>query len=226
MSALRILLLLVAGAAGCGGAGLAPGAYVVVSHAATFHAAAAPDGIRFRAQKDPPRADAAEDAAGGVVLRVRSTRDGWAEVENPTAAEVTGHCRGALDELSPFRLRFFVPVEALDRVVARPVHDIYPDGTRIDLLPGLPLGPPDAAGRERAWRADATLLLALPADAVARGYAAPTPETIRTFAVKPDELPEDAPVLIGGARLTVGPHVVETRDALAVRARRTGAGVL
>lgn len=225
MIALRVLLPLLAGSAACGG-GLAPGAYVVVSHAATFHASAATGGLGFRAQSDPPLADAAEDAAGGVVLRVRSAKDGWTEVENPTPAELGGHCRGALEEIAPFRLRFFVPAEALDRVVARPVHERYPDGTAIDLLPGLPLGPPDGAGREPAWREGMTLLLALPADAVARGYAAPTPETIRAFAVPSDELPEDAPVLIGGARLTVGPHVVETHQAMSVRARPTAKGVL
>src|SRR5262249_7556764 len=151
---------------------------------------------------------------------------GWVEVENPTAAELTGHCRGALDELSPFRLHFFVPAEALDRVVARPVHETYPDGTRIDLLPGLPLGPKGAAGRSTAWRTEATIRLELPAAAVGRGYAAPTPETIRAFAVTPGDVPEGAPVLIGGARLTVGPHVVETHNALSVRARPTAAGVL
>ena len=227
MNALRVLVPLIAGAgaAACGG-GLAPGAYVVVSHASTFHASAATDGIRFRAQTDPPLADAAEDAAGGVVLRVRSVENGWAEVENPAPAELGGHCRGALEEIAPFRLRFYVPAEALDRVVARPVHERYPDGTSIDLLPGLPLGTPDGAGREPAWRSNVTLHLALPADAVARGYAAPAPETIRAFAVPPGELPEDAPVLIGGARLTVGPHVVETHQAMSVRAHPIAEGVL
>ena len=212
-------LVLVA-VAGCAApARVAPGAFVVVSHATTFHAAAADDGIRFRAQSGPPPTDAAEDAAGGVVLRVRAASAGWVEVTNP--AEAKGHCGRALDEIEPFELHFFVPAAALVPVVARPYRAAYPDGTSIELRPGLPLGPPDAAGRFPALRPEARLELALPTDAVARGYAGPAPAFAPAAPV-----PDDAPVLIGGARLTVGPHAVVPRAAMAVRATPRGAGTL
>lgn len=203
------------------------GDYAVVSHAAPYFIAARADATSFRAQTEPRVPEPEADAAAGIVLRVISARDGWVEVENPSTVELATHCRGALDELDPFKLRFFVREDALAWVVTRRYTETYPDGTRIDLMPGLPLGPPDGAGRLPGLRRAVKLLLAMPAGAAGRSYTAPTPDLAKSFEVDEEApWPDDAKGVIGEARLTIGPHELVMRQSDMLVARPTKGGWL
>lgn len=200
----------------------------MVSAAVDYHAAPREDALRFRAQREPRSSDPAEDAARGVVLRVLGVQGGWVEVENPGSDEVAAHhCRDPLAGLDPFRLRFFVSADALAPVLARRFTHRYPDGTAIDLLPGLPLGggPP---GMQTSRRAFGSLTARLPPAAIALSYpAAPAPAVARfRQAADAAASAEGSEIVIGGARLRAGPHSVVTGQAIAATPRRTGGAVL
>ncbi|HEY8142036.1 MAG TPA: hypothetical protein VIG06_05170 [Kofleriaceae bacterium] len=212
-------------------AGPRRGEYAVVSHGADFYLAPRENAVHFRAQKEPRTTDATEDFATGVVLRVLGARDGWVEVENPGDEEVEAqHCREALGGLYPFRLHFFVREDALGLVVARRVSQKYPDGTSVDLMPGLPLGRAAPARRHTSRREFGALRLELAAGSVGRSYAPATADVAKRFRTAAKAAEEDSgegkDILTGDATLHAGPHEIVTGKPAYATARRVAGGLL
>ncbi|HEU5059684.1 MAG TPA: hypothetical protein VFU21_24300 [Kofleriaceae bacterium] len=205
------------------------GEYAVVSPAVDFFAAPRRGALHFRARAEPRSADPGQDFAEGVVLRVRGSRGGWIEVENPSLAEVSArHCREALGGLDPFELRFFVPADALAAVVTRRFRKTYADGTAVDLMPGMPLGGAAAGGKQVSRRAFGLLTVDLPPDAVGRSYPAAGAGLAGQFrrAAERAASVESDQVLAGGARLRAGPHDVVTAVATTTLPRKVAGGLV
>lgn len=81
-------------------------------------------------------------------FRLISEQAGWVELET-LGAPATEHCAPGIERLEPFRLRFFVPREALMTVTTREASQRFADGTSITLSRGVPL---ERVGGEM-WRA-------------------------------------------------------------------------
>jgi hypothetical protein len=102
--------------------------------------------------------------------------------------------------LESLRLRVFARADAAVPVTTRPVRLAWPDGTAVDLAPGVPLFDRDG-DRWRAGLGSVALEVALPADAVGRSYAAGEPFGLAARGVA---FVGDAEVRAGALRLGSG----------------------
>jgi len=206
------------------------GEYAVVSRGVDFFVAPRADAAHFRLRREPRAADPSEDFAAGAVVKVLGARAGWVEVENQGTDELAAqHCLSGIGALDAFHLRVFVRAGAIAPVLARRYTRTYPDGTAVDLLPGLPLGGLGARGRHLSKRAFGTLHLDLPGELVGRSYAAArapgVAATFRTAAEQAEQI-ESQETLSSDAHLSAGPHTVVIDGAMMARLRPAAKGIL
>ncbi len=202
----------------------------MVSRGVDFFVAPRADAAHFRLRREPRTADPSEDFAAGAVVKVLGTRAGWVEVENQGTGELAAqHCVSGIGALDAFHLRLFVRAGAIAPVLARRYTRTYPDGTAVDLLPGLPLGGLGARGRHLSKRSFGMVHLDLPGELVGRSYpAARAPGVAATFRIAAEkaEKVESKDVLTGDAHLSAGPHTVVTDSAMMARLRPAATGIL
>ncbi len=173
-----------------------PGAFVVLDPRAMVSIDAAPDATRARLA-DP------DEPARRWLFRALGVRGEWVEVENLLASEADGECHPDVPaHLESLRLHLFVRRADLLPVVLRSTHTAFEDGTSLRLAAGTALGPYPPGStpsvRTELVRAELSLAVALPADAVGLSYAA-----VATREPWPDENGSEA-TLAAGSRLRYG----------------------
>jgi hypothetical protein len=126
---------------------LTASAYVVVWRGAPLHVAPDRTAPAISLLGPTPSGEPWAHAAFTPFRLVREER-GWVELET-LGEPASTHCAPAIAPLESFRLRFFVPREALMTVTARESSQRFSDGTSISLSRGVPL---ERVGGEM-WRA-------------------------------------------------------------------------
>jgi hypothetical protein len=135
-------------------------------------------GAALHSSPDGPRLATLTGPELGPVVPVRIVADvgGWLEVEllpAPHGLDLLApprgdtHCFPTITAGTVYRLRFFVPRDALARVVARPVEVAHPDGTGMRIEPGAWVHDSESA----VATTDLEIALPLPRDAVGFAYA-------------------------------------------------------
>ena len=76
-----------------------------------------------------------------LAFRLLGHRRNWLTLETLGVLNIEDHCGDDLAALRGIRIRLHAPAEAAVPVVARPIHLAWPDGTALDLEPGVPLFP-------------------------------------------------------------------------------------
>ncbi|MDI1434571.1 hypothetical protein [Polyangium sorediatum] len=152
---------------------------------APFYLAAMEDAPRLQLAKLDARKDHVAEA---VPMRVVAAKGAFVEVEplflDGAQNDVTNcawfHLRSQFDVE---RLRLFVKREDLAPVVTTKFTASYPDGSKIEVLPGAPIVPL-ADGRSLVGFTFAWLPVVLPAAAIGHAYVTPPKETRETFEPK------------------------------------------
>jgi TonB family protein len=102
----------------------------------------------------------------GIVVAAAGVKDGLVAVE--TGARTSSHCASQPDGVDDFRLQWLVAAEDLLSVTSRRLTVPFDDGTRVELVAGIPL-----VREGEAWIADALgmrVRIGVPDDAVDRFY--------------------------------------------------------